>query len=183
MMPPRMPALLQRLSGGDRRSIGCSNEVVEEVLCDRRLLSDLFCGLLESDPLVRMRAADAIEKIGARRPELLQPFKATLLRLAAESEQAEVRWHIAQMLPRLELTPPEQAGAIRILIGDLTDRSSIVKTCAMQALAEFAERDESLRPQIGALLEELVQTGTSAMKSRGKRLLKELTQRARSSRS
>lgn len=178
-----MPALLRRLSGGDRRSIGCSNDIVEEVFRDRRLLGDVVCGLLEVDPLVRMRAADAIEKIGARQPELLQPYKTTLLRLAADSEQPEVRWHTAQMLPRLELGPHEQAIAIRILNGYLSDRSSIVKTCAMQALAEFAERDESLRAQTIAMLEEQVQTGTPAMKSRGRRLLKRLTQRTRSSRS
>ena len=58
-------ALLEQLAGGDRRSIGRSNEVVATVLADPELLSVLFSGLDHDDPLIRMRAADAREKIGA----------------------------------------------------------------------------------------------------------------------
>jgi hypothetical protein len=171
--------LLERLAGGDRRSIGRSNEIVAEVLREPRLFGDLFAGLLAADPLVKMRAADAIEKVTDRRPDLLQRRKGVLLRLAAGSEQPEVRWHVAQMLPRLRLSPAERAAAIGILKSYLTDAGSIVKACAMQALAEFAERDERLQPETVALLEELTRTGTPAMKSRGRRLLERLRKQNR----
>ena len=41
----------------------------------------------------------------------------------------------------------------------------------MQALADLAEQDAILRPQVVELLEALVQTGSPAMKSRGRKLL------------
>ena len=51
---------------------------------------------------------------------------------------------------------------------------SIVKTCAMQALADLAGPGARSRSEIAALIEELVRKGTPAMKARGRKLLKQL---------
>ena len=169
-----MPGPLEKLSGGDRRSIGKSNEVVADILREPGLFDALFTGMVDDDPIVRMRAADAIEKITARSPELLQPYKKTLLQKIAAIEQQEVRWHAAQMLPRLELTPSEMSKAVEILRGYLADKSNIVKTCAMQAFADLAERDHRFRCETINLLRESIQKGSPAMKSRGEKLLERL---------
>jgi hypothetical protein len=169
-----MHPILKKLSGGDRRSIGRSNEVVAEVLTRPALLRHVFEGLAGDDPVLRMRAADALEKITAQRPELLQPFKTRLLAVAGESDQQEVRWHLALMIPRLKLTRRERAVAVDIVFDYLRDRSSIVKTFAMQALADLASQDASLRAQILPLLEELTAIGTPAMRARGRKLLQHL---------
>lgn len=169
-----MQPILKKLAGGDRRSIGRSNEIVAEVLRQPSRLSHLFEGLANYDPLVRMRAADAIEKISAQRPELLRPFKKRLLEIAGKSEQQEVRWHAALMIPRLALTARERALAVDILFDYLRDRSSIVKTFAMQGLASLAGTDSALRVRILPLLEELTEIGTPAMRARGRKLLRHL---------
>jgi hypothetical protein len=169
-----MDDILQRLSGGDRRSIGRSDEVVAQVLDKPALFEQLFGGMLHDDPLVRMRAADAVEKITARRPELLQPHKTTLIRQVACSEQQEVRWHVAQLLPRLQATPAERADMVDILLGYLKDRSKIVQTFSLQALADFAAQDAGLRPRVVKLLEAYLETGSPAVKSRCRKLLKKL---------
>lgn len=169
-----MPGLLEKLSGGDRRSIGKSNEVVADILREPGLFDALFTGMVADDPIVRMRAADAIEKITALSPELLQPHKKTLLQRIAAIEQQEVRWHAEQMLPRLELTPSEMSKAVEILRSYLADKSNKVKTCAMQALADLADRDNRFRRETINLLRESIQKGSPAMKSRGKKLLERL---------
>jgi hypothetical protein len=64
-----MHELLDRLTGGDRRSIGRSNEVVVAVIAEPSLFGVLFGSLWSRDPLIRMRAADALEKITAKHPE------------------------------------------------------------------------------------------------------------------
>ena len=61
-----------------------------------------------------------------------------------------------------------------IVFDYLRDRSSIVKTFAMQALADLASQDASLRAQILPLLEELTAIGTPAMRARGRKLLQHL---------
>ena len=166
--------VLNKLAGGDRRSIGKSNEVVADVMRDPSLFGIVFAGMLRDDPLIRMRSADAIEKITVKHPEYLQPYKEKLIKQVAKSEQQEVRWYVAQMIPRLDLNQEEGIFALEILLDYVNDKSNIVKTFSMQALADLAEKDASLRVQVIPLLEELTRTGSSAMKSRGRKLLQKL---------
>jgi HEAT repeat protein len=132
----------------------------------------------DNDLLVRIRAADAAEKITAEHPEYLQPFKRLLLHEAARSDLPEVRWHVAQMIPRLGLSRTERQAACAILRVYLRDRSRIVRTCAMQALADLAEGDSHLRPSVWRTIKVLTATGSPAMKSRGRKLLAKLASRA-----
>jgi len=96
--------LLNKLSGGDRRSIGQANQVAGLILRRPALFPQLIEGLSNSDPLIRMRAADAAEKVTLRRPDLLKPFKARLLHLLDEATQRELRWHLAMACMALVFT-------------------------------------------------------------------------------
>lgn len=166
-----MTDILQKLKGGDRRSIGRVDDVVEAVHKDPSLFEDLFFGMLNEDPIIRMRSADAVEKITIAYPEYLIPFKNVLLKIATRSEQQEVRWHMAQVFPRIKWKAEERKKIIDILMVYLEDKSKIVKTFSMQALAEFALSDPKLRLRVIHILEKLVETGSPAMKSRGGKLL------------
>jgi hypothetical protein len=159
------------LSGGDRRSIGRSDEVAALVLEQPVLFAELIRGLRATDPLVRMRAADAAEKVSRKQPKLLRPFKRELMHLLEETSEQELRWHLAQMVPRLPLTTKERMRATGAFRHYLADRSSIVKTCAMQALADIAAKDESLLRETKQLLHDSMRNGTAAMKARGRKLL------------
>ena len=163
--------VLAMLSGGDRRSVGRACSVAAIVLHRPALFRQLIKGMWHEDPLIRMRAADAAEKISLKKPELLEPFKHELLGLLAEAEQQELRWHLAQMVPRLDLSSNERALASHTLRTYLDDRSSIVKTFAMQALADLAAPDKRLLPETMELLSNLTRTGTPAMRARGRKLL------------
>lgn len=167
--------ILRKLEGGDRRSIGRANEVVAEVLADRTLFSGLCAGLVADDPVVRARAADAVEKISAVHPEYLRPYRRQLVGELARCQQKEVRWHVAQMLPRLRWSGRELQHVCDILQSYLRDPSSIVKTFAMQALADLARQTPVLRPAILRQLQNLTVNGTPAMRARGRKLLTQLT--------
>jgi HEAT repeat protein len=160
------------LGGRDRRSIGRSNEVARLVLRHPRRFRELIACLWHENPVVRSRAADAAEKVSAQKPRLLDRHKRELLGLLAEAEQIELRWHLAAMIPRLCLTPAERQRAAAALHRYLEDRSSIVKTLALQALAELAQNDAAMRPKVKQLLEEALQSGTPAMRARARNLLK-----------
>lgn len=166
--------LKELLSGGDRRLLGRSSEAEKIVLRQLQRFGELIQCLWDEDPIVRMRAADAAEKVTVTRPELLRPHKQELLGLLAEAEQIELRWHLALMVPRLELSARERERAAATLQRYLEDRSSIVKTCAMQGLADLARQDASLQDTVKRILEESLRTGTAAMKARARKLLKKL---------
>ena len=162
------------LKGGDRRSIGNSDKVARKISSDKKLFAQVFDAMLSPDPLIRMRAADAVEKATREHPELLRPFKSKLLREVALIEQQEVRWHVALILPRLELTGTEVHLAVSILLDYLADKSSIERTCAMQGLADLALQHPRLSSRVIALIESLSSDGSAAMRSRGRKLLARL---------
>lgn len=169
----RHQRLADMLCGGDRRSIGKSNQIARFVLSEPKRFADLISCLWNEDPIVRMRAADAAEKVTVKRPELLQPHKQELLGLLAEAEQIELRWHLALIVPRLELNGTERQCAAKSLWRYLDDRSSIVKTFALEGLANLARQDAGLRETVKRTIEESLRTGTAAMKARARKLLKE----------
>lgn len=171
-----MANILSKLRGGDRRSIGKVSEVVAAVQKKPDLFKDLVTGLFDEDPVVRMRAADAMEKISLDNPQSLQPFKTEIIRLAQQTQQQELRWHTAQMIPRLKLTSKETATVTDIFFEYLNDKSKIVVTFAMQALSDLALKRAEASARVLRAIEKLSRTGSPAIQSRGKKLLLKLKQ-------
>lgn len=162
------------LSGGDRRSIGRANEAAAQVQANPARFGELFELVFAEDAVVRMRAADAVEKASAKQPELLLPYKARILHEMAAVDQQEVRWHAAQLLPRLALAGEGLETALEVLQGYLLDDSRIVQVNAMQALADLAVENPQLRTRVVPLLVEHTRSGSPAVRSRGKKLLASL---------
>ena len=169
-----MHPLLVKLTGGDRRSIGRVDEVVDEVLAKSKLFPVIVDGMLHDDPLIQMRCADAVEKISAHHPEWLQPFRGAIIKRIAHVDQQEVRWHVAQILPRLRLSKAERQKAVTILVMYLDDESKILKTCAIQALVELAEHEPTLKPRVTKLVQQQADSGSLAVVARAEKLLQRL---------
>lgn len=121
-----------------------------------------------------MRAADASEKVTRRNPELLRPCRKELLGLLGETNEQELRWHSAVMVPRLALNSNERQRAISLLNSYMQGRSSIVKTFALQGLADLARDGASIRSTVMEILREARRSGTPAVKARSRKLLHEL---------
>jgi len=156
---------------GDLRTTGKSEEVVNMVLANPQLFDDVVNAILTDDPGIRMRASDAAEKITLIHSEWLHPYKKLFLDKISKINQQEVRWHTAQMMPRLKLTEAERKRVFDLLLTYLEDKSRIVKTSTMQALADIAIQDNAYLNQVQRLLSGLIQEGSPAMKVRGKKLL------------
>lgn len=161
----------EMFSGGDLRSIGRVPEVLRVVGVRPERIEELVGCLTCDDPVVRARAADALEKLTAGRPALLDPFKRFLLRVAARSGQQEVRWHLAQVMPRLPLTRPEIVEVFSLLRSYLGDRSVIVRVCALQAMFDLSLKEPSFRADVRGLVETCCRTGAPALCARGRKLL------------
>ena len=163
--------ILTLLQGGDRRSIGHADHVAAIVAKDPKLFPKLIAGLWSEDPLVCRRAADAVEKVTRKHREYLRPYKKKLLGLLTSATQQELRCHLAAMVPRLKMDAKEKKTAVHTLRAYLNDRSSIVKTFALQGLADLAENDSTLRPEVIETLRAATRNGTAAMKARARKLL------------
>ena len=67
---PARRDILSLLQGRDRRTIGRSDKVAAILSRNPELFPQLIAGLWAVDPLVRMRAADAVEKVTRQHCEL-----------------------------------------------------------------------------------------------------------------
>src|SRR5262245_36216872 len=119
--------LATTLSGGDRRSIGRVAEVVGRIAEEPWLVSDLVEMLQHPEIVVRIRAADALEKLQRLIPSQVAPFQTELLNIAQEVSEPEIRWHLAQMLPRIPTSYMRRAKIAVLLKTYCFDTSVIVR--------------------------------------------------------
>lgn len=166
-----MHPLLQKLAAGDPRSLGASDEVAAEAEADPALLEPLLEGLGAADAVLRLRAADALEKATRQHPERLAPFAGALLGAAGRATQAGLRWHLAVLLPRLPLDTAGRARAVALLIGYLADADRLVQVHALQGLAGLAVTDAALRVDVRALLDARLAAPSPAVRARARKLL------------
>jgi len=171
---PKPQTVRAMLDAGRRFSSGRVREVAALLLDQPRTIAQLIPCLWDEDPGVVNRAADALERASCEHPELLKRWKDTLLGLMADAAQNKLRWNLALIAPRLELTVPETERVAAVLRSWLDDRSSIVKTCSMQGLAGLTRWNPSMLPEMLDMLRILSRTGTPAMRARGRILLRRL---------
>lgn len=169
----KQSAILAMLSSADRASVDRCTEVAAEVLANPPLFKGIVRALCSVDPLIRVRAAEAAEKITQHNPGLLQPHRKTLLRIAGIDEK-EFRAHVAPLFSRISWTHAERNAVVHILQEYLKDKSSAVRISALQAMADQAAQDRKIRNGIVKQIRILAETGTPAMRNRGKKLLERL---------
>jgi hypothetical protein len=159
---------------GARLAKGRVPEVVELVQAQPKRMASLIECLWDDGASVANRAADALERITHGEPKLLQRWKEPLLGLLAEAAENKLRWNLALTGPRLSLTPAECRRAAQVLYGYLEDKSSIVRTAALQGMADLAQQDPASLPAVLDLLRVTGRSGSAAMRARSRILLKKL---------
>ena len=162
------------LNSGDRRTIARVREAVELVRHDGRHMPALIECLFDGDAAVRMRAADSLEKVSRTHAHEIDSYAAVLLDLFEQTEQQELRWHLAVLVPRLHLSRFQRLRAAEILQRCLNARSSIVRTFALQGLLDLSLSEASLKPLVIDFLRAAERSGTPAMKARSRKLLVKL---------
>lgn len=95
-----MTGISNKLKGGDLRSIGDVKTLLPEIISQQKF-DELFEDLFSVDRSIVMRSADAIEKVTVSHPEYLKSHKKELLGLLNTAKHIELKWHLAQLVPRL----------------------------------------------------------------------------------
>jgi hypothetical protein len=144
------------LSGGDLRTIGKSNSMIARIH-DQEDFDELFQFLFHKDRLVVMRAADTIEKISRNHPHYLEKHKKAIIDLGKKAENKELQWHIAQLIPRLQLNPDQLGTAWHLVKRWVKDKnnSRIVRVNSLQALFELKGHSQYLEKDLQLILKEL----------------------------
>ena len=151
-----MTGIEKYLRGKDLRSTGRSNELVEQVKSQRDF-DKLFTYLFHADRKIVMRAADAFEKITVDHPGFLLPHKTKLLELCATAGNIELKWHLAQLLPRLQLPEKEITRAWKILYEWAAEKkeSRIVRVNALNGLAVLQGNKPERKEKLSRLMQNI----------------------------
>ena len=159
-------------------SSGRVKEAVPLIQAQPALAAYLIELLFDPDLGISQRAADVLERV-SHKPSpalcrILARSKDALVGLLPEAHPKKLRWNLARTLGRLPLTVTDCRRCADILSTWLDDPSSIVKTAALQCLADLTHQDPSLLPMVLDLLRIHSRSGTPAMRARGRLLLAHL---------
>ncbi len=133
------------LRGGNPRSLGLSNRVVS-LIDSQDMFDNLFKYLFHPDRTVVMRAADVIEKVTLNNRGYLKSHTRELLDLSRKTSYIELKWHLAQLLSRLNLQEEEFVTVWDLLTGWSLDKqeSRIVRVNALQGLFDLLTQQPEL---------------------------------------
>lgn len=141
--------------GGHANSLGKVNEVIAMVLQNKALLAELYSCLHNDDAWVRMRAADAFEKICREHPDWIEPYIDNLQsELSDAHQQSSIKWHLAEIYPQVTLTKQQKEHAVAWLVAQVstTEVDWIVAANCLKALLVFMQRGDLSRSQLVTLL-------------------------------
>lgn len=129
----------EKLLGNDLRSISKVNEVVESIKTQQQF-DELFSFLHEGERLLTMRSIDAIEKITRRFPQFLNKHKKELIAFSQTATNIEFKWHLALLLPRIDLENNELKEIFNLLTSWALNKSEskIVRVNAIQTLYDLS---------------------------------------------
>lgn len=162
------------LSGGDPRSLGRTDKIIETVLKNQKKLKELFQCLFSRDQIIRMRASDALEKVCRQKPDWLKPYIDLLLDEVSKIKQSSIQWHLAQIFTEVELTSTQKKQAINILLDNLSNSSDwIVTNLTIESLAKFTRQGDFERSRFVRILQQQKNNQHKSVTSRVTKLLKE----------
>jgi len=155
------------LKDGDLRSIGKAKDVVEMVNSQEDF-DELFIGLYNSDRKIVMRTADAIEKITIQHSDYLNKHKTELLTLTSIAKDIELKWHLALLVTRLDLTEKEFGHTWDTLTKWATDRneSKIVRVNSIQGLFNLLQIIPELSQDFNLMISEIEKENIASLNAR-----------------
>ena len=166
-----MTDLINLLRGGDLRSIGQSDTVVQ-LINNQEQFDELFKLLFHSDRKIVMRSADSIEKISLNNKEYLKKHKKEILELCLKAADKELKRHLALLVSRLPLTDIELREVWELLAHWAKNRneSKIVRVNSLQALFTLLPKDDKLKDDFKFLLSGVERERIPSLNARIKKL-------------
>lgn len=168
------------LIGRDLRTIK-QNSIVVRSVKDQESFDQLFALVFFHERPLVMKAVDAVEKITRKSPAFLKPHKAQLLAVLESADHKELKWHIAQLLPRLPLTGEELENVRHTFCYWALNRneSKIVRVNALQGLFDLAQKFMEVREDLRKVMAEMEREKIPSIQARTRKLKSLLSKQTR----
>ena len=162
-----MKNIADMLKGGDLRSIGQANKVIS-LIDDQESFDKLFQQLFNADRKIVMRAADVIEKITLKNAVFLKHHKASILNMIETAKHIELKWHLALIVSRLQLTKKEFSKVWQILTNGTNDKkeSRIVRVNSLQGLYDLFLTKKDLKQDLKLTISQIEKENIPSINAR-----------------
>ena len=159
------------LAGNDLRSLGKSSEIIS-LINDQNSFDKLFSYLYSNDRTIVMKTIDLIEKITLEHKEYLQKYKLEIIKLSEEVKNIELKWHLAQIIVRIEFTNVEIKRVWKTLAKWILNQkeSKIVRVNSLQSLYEISKISNKYEIELIKIIKQLKQDNISSINARIKKL-------------
>ncbi len=142
-----MTNVVDWLRSNDMGLDGLADEAAAFILDNPDLLGDLLAGIDDHVPAVRARTADALEKIGRQRPDLLLPYLPKLVDVAYRDEKAAVKMHLAMVFGHLAVEEGLRDDLCRHLLYLLEEQGVFTRAWAIASLCILARLQPAYLPE------------------------------------
>jgi len=162
---------MELLAGDDLRSLGKSSKILT-LINNQNSFDELFTYLYNNDRAIVMKTIDLIEKITIEDRKYLQKHKSEILNLSNDAKNIELKWHLAQIIVRLEYTNVELKIVWKILEKWIVDKkeSKIVRVNSLQGLYEIVKNNCEYQNNLKKIVKTIKEENISSLNSRIKKL-------------
>lgn len=145
-MTPTKESFTSLLLGKDLRTIK-QNSIIVKTVKDQHSFDELFTLVFHHERPLVMRAVDAVEKVTINHPEFLAPHKTQLMSVLKSADHKELKWHIAQLIPRLPLSEKELTDVRHVFNYWVLNKneSKIVRVNALQGLFDLSTKHPEVK--------------------------------------
>lgn len=159
------------LIGGDLRSIGQSSKI-EKLINNQEDFDILFNFINSDDRLTVMRTADSIEKITRRRRDYIVKQKNIIIKLCDKAIDKELKWHLAQIVSRLNLNDEEYKKVFKILKKWILDKneSKIVRANSLESLFEISKKNTIIKEELNQMVYQIKKENLPSLNAKIKKI-------------
>jgi len=159
------------LVGDDLRSLGKSLEIIP-LINDQKSFDELFTYLYNNNRAIVMKTIDLIEKITLEHKEYLQKHKLEIFNMSNDVENIELKWHLAQIIVRINYTYNEIKIVWKILEKWIIDKreSKIVRVNSLQSLYEIVKNNNEYQNNLIKIVKKIKEENISSINARIKKL-------------
>ncbi len=127
-----------------------TNNTVIEAVTDQKSFDELFGLIFHHERPLVIRAIGAVEKITAKNSDYLRPHKTQLLSVLKSAGHKELKWHIPQLMTRIDLEKDELAEVLHILTywARNKNESKIARVNSLQGLFDLSQQHAELKDNV-----------------------------------
>jgi hypothetical protein len=122
-----------------------------------------------------------VEKITVRDPEYLKPHRAQLLNVLMSAAHKELKWHIAQLIPRMDLSKKELHDVWHVMAywAGNKNESRLVRVNSLQGLYDLSLNRPELKENFMATMKLMEREAIPSIQARIRNIKKMMVEKSR----